>query len=179
MTTNAPRGYTLLELIVSLAIFSMVMVIVTGAYLMLINLDREVRATNQTVSTLSFTVDSMARSIRTGSNYSCESGGINNCKQFTFTDSSGQTQHYCRKTDNTIGQYTTGNCTTATSITDPSITIDTLTFVLVGVGASDNVQPQVIFTMHGTMPTGAAGTGASKKAEFTIQTSATERLLEI
>ena len=60
MNACTKRGYTLVELIVSLGLFSMVMLVVTGAYLTLISLDRQARASNQLSATLSFAVETTA-----------------------------------------------------------------------------------------------------------------------
>ncbi|MBU2104033.1 type II secretion system GspH family protein [Patescibacteria group bacterium] len=180
MSTNkTQRGYTLLEMIVSLGIFSLVMVVVTGAYLTLISLDRQARGNNQLVSSLSFAVESMARNMRTGTGYMCNgSSVVPNCDggtSITFVDSQGQTITYFKRSDGTIGQCT-GACSEsrAVSLTDPLITIQSLTFYVRGVGTADIVQPQVIFVIKGSMKT-----DTNKTTDFTIQTGATQRFIDI
>lgn len=181
------RGYTLLELIVSLAIFSIVITIVMGAYLTLISLDREIRSTNETVTNLSFAADSMARTIRTGTRYACvppsDSDGNGLCSQLNLLDSSGNSVRYTLKNDHTIGEcYDSGSGCSYVSITDPRITIDTLLFNVTGEDAgspSDNSQPQVTFTIHGMMPTNATGNKSGTSTDFTIQTSATQRQIDL
>lgn len=177
MTTSIPsRGYTLLELIVSIGLFSLVMLVVTSSYLSLLSMDRRARATNELVSNLSFAVESMMRNVRTGTNYSCGSGN-GTCSQLSFRDSQNQTFTYLLRSDGTIGQCTgVGGCsqTTATQITDPRITITNLTFYVRGVGTGDATQPQVTVSIRGTMPTDQGRT-----TDFTIQTGATQRLIDI
>ena len=192
MNHSRMRGYTLLEMIVAIGIFSIVMLIVTGAYLSLLGLDRELRATSSLVTNLSFAVDSMARSIRTGTLYGCGSTGGNpdsagnngTCDSFSYLDTSlNEKVTYIRKNDGTIGRCTGGGvCTSGNSIslTDPSVGIADsggLTFYVRGVGTSGgdaSVQPQVTFTIRGTM------VGSSNRTtDFSIQTSATQRLIEI
>lgn len=175
------RGYTLVELIVSLGLFSMVMVVVTGAYLTLISLDRQARASNQLSATLSFAVESMARSMRTGTTYMCnQNSSAPNCgsggTSISFVDTQGQTVTYLLKSNGSIGQCTGGLCTDATaiSLTDPRITVTSLKFYVAGVGTTDRVQPQVTFTLAGTMKT-----DSGKTTNFAVQTSATQRYLEI
>jgi prepilin-type N-terminal cleavage/methylation domain-containing protein len=180
MHTSSNRGYSLLELIVSLGIFSVIMLIATGAYLSLISLDRHARASNQLSATLSFAVESMARSLRTGSNYACNaSASAPNCTSggtsISFRDSEGQTVTYRLRADGSIGQCTGGLCTDASAIplTDSRIAIDTLRFYVRGVG-NDYVQPQVTFVVSGTMTT-----DEGEQASFSIQTGATQRLIEL
>ncbi len=194
MTSTPLRGYTLLEMIVAVGIFSVVMLIVTGAYLSLIGLDRELRASTSLVTNLSFALDSMSRGIRTGNSYGCgstggdplnPSAGTNAvCTSFSYYDVSlGSKVTYKRKNDGTIGRCTgTSVCTDASaiSLTDPNITISNpngLTFYVRGVGTSGSgagVQPQVTFTLRGTMKGDKNHT-----LDFSIQTSATQRLIEI
>lgn len=182
------RGYTLIEMIVSVGIFSLVMLVVSGAYVSLIGLDRQSRATNELVTNLSFALESMSRSIRTGSNYVCSPGDSNgnstdgSCHQITFTDNNlGQQVTYRRNSTGTIGEcigVAAASCTDANAIvlTNSRVQIggNGLTFYVRGVGASDQIQPQVTFTITGTMPNGNSG----GTAQFSIQSSATQRRTE-
>jgi len=168
------RGYTLIELIVSVAIFSMVMLLATAALLTLIDLDRRARATNDVVTNLSYVVDSMARSIRTGTDYSCGSAG-GDCptgrSSFSFTDYDGREVSY-QMSGGTIGQCIGSTCST---LTDPRITIDTFTFYVIGSTRGDGVQPRTLFTISGSLrphPT-------DDLVKFTIESSATQRLIDI
>lgn len=174
---QTPRGFTLVEIIVSVGLFSVVMLVATAAYFMIVTLDKEARATNELVVNLSFAVDSIARNIRTGTAYNCDGIGNGSCSRFSFVDAQGQTVTYLLKSDNSIGQCTgAGACTsvTAVSVTDPRIKTEGLTFHVRGVGVGDMLQPQVLMSARGTMPS-----AQGRVVEFTIQTSATERFLEL
>ena len=162
-------GYTLVELIVSIALFSIVMLIVMAAYLAIISLDRQARAGSQLVSSLSFALDSMSRTIRTGTGYT--GGGTT----FSFTDSTGQAVTYRLGpgTQKSIAQCMGTGCTDVT-LTDPKITITTLNFIVRGAASSDGVQPQVTIIAKGTMQTDAGRT-----TSFSIQTGATQRLIDL
>lgn len=179
--SSSQRGYSLLELIVSLGIFSMVMLVVTGAYITLISLDRQARANNQLAASLSFAVESMARSMRTGTQYACNANpSVPNCASggtsISFLDSQNQTITYRLKNDGSIGQCTGSLCTdtTAVSLTDSHIDIETIRFYVRGVGVSDRTQPSVTFVIAGTMTTEGGET-----TSFSIQTGATQRLIEL
>jgi prepilin-type N-terminal cleavage/methylation domain-containing protein len=175
------RGFTLLELIVSVAIFSMVMLTVTSAYLSLISLDRQARATSELSTNLSFALESMVRAMRTGKNYVC-AGNASSCTSFSFTDDQGRTvTYYVRGTDGSIVQCI-GACTDATAIpiTDPRVRFNAssgLRFAVRGsyaAGSSDGKQPYVTIIARGTMQT-----DANKTSSFVIQTSAVQRIIDL
>ncbi|MDR3547762.1 MAG: type II secretion system protein [Candidatus Pacebacteria bacterium] len=177
--TTKQRGFTLIEMIVSVAIFAIVMTAVAAAYLNLINIDRQTRGTNDVVNNLSFALDSMSRAIRTGTNYQCGGSGGSNCpsgsSEFTFINSSGQTVTYLLS-NGEVGECIGTLCTpsSATYFTDPRIKISSLTFYVTGVGTGDVLQPRVTFVIHGTLTT-----STSNAVAFTIQTTATERGIDI
>jgi prepilin-type N-terminal cleavage/methylation domain-containing protein len=171
------RAFTLIELMVSVALFTIVMSIVATAYLHMLSLDRRVRATNDVSNNLNFVVDTMARSIRTGTTYQC--GGGTNCvypsgqSTFTFKDDQSNTVKYALS----AGQITecSGSGCIDTPITDPRITISNLTFFVSGVGAGDTVQPFVTFIIKGSITVDPQQTPVA----FSIQTSAIMRQTDI
>jgi prepilin-type N-terminal cleavage/methylation domain-containing protein len=67
------RGFTLVELMVSLTVFSVVMLISTGVLLVMIDVNAKGQALYSSYSNLTFALDSMTREIRTGRNYYCGS----------------------------------------------------------------------------------------------------------
>lgn len=184
--TTSQRGYTLLELIVSVGIFSLVMLAATGAFLQLISLDKQARATNDIVTNLSFAVDTMSRTVRTGTNYRCnDSSGSPNCldigtpgTSFGFTDSEAPARAivYSLASGQIVEDITVGGVTSRAAITDPRITIQALNFYVRGVGieSGTKIQPQVTFVIRGTMKI-----GEGKTVDFTIEGGGTERLLEL
>jgi prepilin-type N-terminal cleavage/methylation domain-containing protein len=182
MTRNpSSRGFTLIELLISVAIFAIVMVSVSAAYLNLVNLDKQARATDDLTNNLSFAMDSMARAIRTGTQYQCGGPGGSNCttpsSEFTFVNSSGVTVTYIlNTTTHQIGECTGATCSTAAAsyITDPRISIDSLQFYVTGATRGDQFQPIVVFTIHGTLQT-----GSNHVTTFVLQTSSTERGIDI
>ena len=176
------KGFTLIEMMVSIALFSIVMVIVATAYLNLLNLDREAKATNDVTANLNFVMDTMSRSIRTGTHYSCVGGGAN-CggpqSSFSFIADDGVTYVAYALQGGNIVECTSssGSCSPSTPINDPSITVDNLSFYVKGVdtGNSDGTEPQVTMVIIGHInidPNHAPVT-------FDIQTSATQRQIDI
>lgn len=187
---SSSRGFTLIELIVSVGIFAVVMLIATSAYLTLIRLDRRARATNQIVNNLSFAMDAMVRGIRTGSEFHCingapdASGNSTNgaCTEFYYTDSnlasgSDVVTLFLNGTSvyrNEGAAYST-NPNTASLLTDPAITVSSLVFYVRGAGTSNDLQPQVLFTLKGSMPADSNGDVTT----FTIEEGATARVIDL
>lgn len=185
------RGFTLVELIVSIGLFTIVVTIAMSAYLALISLDRKARATNDLVSNLSFVMESMSRNIRTGTVYACGGYGSGpNCwggggsSVFYFVDETPQSVTYRRTVLNGIGGVgvctgtTVCNDSNATPLTDPRINITNLTFYTDGVGTSApyaTKQPRVLFTVTGTITPDPT----SLPITFTIEGGSTERLIEL
>ena len=185
------RGFTLVELIVSVGLFALVMLIATGAYFSLIALDRQARATNQVVGSLSFAMDTMTRGIRTGTNYQCTNifddvygnSSTGSCTSFSYSDTALNTVvSYVLKANGTIGRcegVAPGACTdvNASALTDSSITIQKLSFYVRGAGNSAaptwQQQPHVTFVISGRMPA-----GPNKTVPFTIEQGSTQRLID-
>jgi prepilin-type N-terminal cleavage/methylation domain-containing protein len=69
------RGFTLPEMIVAIGIFTAVMFVSTGALLSIVSVNKKAQAQQSAINNLSFALENMARNIRTGSNYHCESSG--------------------------------------------------------------------------------------------------------
>jgi prepilin-type N-terminal cleavage/methylation domain-containing protein len=65
-------GFTLVELLVSLAIFSMVVIASLGAMLSIADANRRVQKTRAVLDNLSLSIESMSRNLRLGSAYHCE-----------------------------------------------------------------------------------------------------------
>lgn len=77
MQTATPQsGFTLIEMLVSLSLFTVVVTITVGSMLVLINGNRELVNSQSIMDSLSFSMDSMTREIRTGRAYFC--GSVNN-----------------------------------------------------------------------------------------------------
>lgn len=171
MKTSLSKGYTLVELIVAIGLFSIIMTLAAGAYLLMISIARETQAAASGIDNLAFASEVMLRTIRTGTNYSC-GGGSGDCTNggstFSVTDSNGVVQTFT-KTGTAITQNNV-------SLTDPSITITSLTFYVDGTKTppSDYNQPYATITISGTV-----NTGPGKTQSFTLETGAAMRGTDI
>lgn len=163
-------GYTLIELIIAIGLFALVMTLASGAYLFMISINRQVQGTATGIDNLSFALEDMTRSIRTGGTYSCNGSG--NCSgggnSFSFTDSNGVMITYdlagstLRKTKGGV----------SSTLTDPKVVISSLLFYADGTARApgDYEQAHVTIVVSGTV---AAGPG--KTVPFTVETAATMR----
>lgn len=81
-TRSSQSGFTLIEMIVSLAVFSGVITIAVGALLVLVAANNQLQGEQSVMTNLSFALDSMTREMRTGTDYYCDSqatyNGTNN-----------------------------------------------------------------------------------------------------
>ena len=167
---SAKRGYTLVELIVAVGLFALVMLLASGAYLMMIGLNRHAQGVATGINTLSFALETMTRNIRTGFTYNC--GGLGDCpsgaSSFSFKNANDAPVSYSLA--NAAIQETING--SVRSLTDPSVAISSLTFYVVGTGKppGDYQQPRVAITVSGTV-----SYGAGKTESFIIETGATMR----
>jgi prepilin-type N-terminal cleavage/methylation domain-containing protein len=172
-------GYTLVELIVAVGLFAVVMTLATGAYLVMISVNRQTQALSVGINNLAFALETMTRNIRGGTNYSCAAAGagIADCSSggFTFsvTSPQGAPTTYTRSVSGVITETASGS---TVDLTDPSINVTSLTFYVDGsTPGSDNRQPMVIITARGTVSSGPGG----KTTPFTVETAAVMRGIDL
>lgn len=65
------KGFTLIEALVSLGIFSIVVVAATGVILSIISSNKKNQAISSVVNNLNYSIESMVRDIKTGYRYKC------------------------------------------------------------------------------------------------------------
>lgn len=63
---NGKRGFTLIEMMVSVAIFSIVVMISLGAILTILDANRKARTLTEVMNNLNFSVEMITRSLKTG-----------------------------------------------------------------------------------------------------------------
>lgn len=193
---QASRGFTLVELIVATALFSIVMLVSVGALLSLVGANHKVQSLQSVMDNLNISLDGMERAIRMGSNFH-GAGGDLNCGGSDY-----QTTHDCvdggtifafEPYGNTSSDqpwiysydavtkrlYKSENGAAPIAITAPEVSIDSLKFYVVGsdrgcsVTPCDTVQPKVVIVVKGTA-------GADKaKTTFHVQVTAVQRLLDL
>ena len=76
ITRKYNTGFTLVETLVSLALFSVVLVISSGVIFSVINVNKKNQAISSVVNNLNYSIDSMVRDIKTGYLYKCNYAGV-------------------------------------------------------------------------------------------------------
>ncbi len=71
---NSRHGFTLVEMIVALGIFSVVAVVALGALTKIISANKKAQTLQASITNLNFALDSMSREMRVGKNYYCSTG---------------------------------------------------------------------------------------------------------
>ncbi len=188
-------GFTLIEVMVSTAIFSMVMVIALGALLALSEADRKAQTLNTAVNNMGSALDSMSRAIRTGVSYYCGSGGnygdVYDCQSspgtyLSFVASDGTHVAYCLDNSSGVGiikreirpasnNVLDSSCNTPgfVPLTPPDVNITRLSFYVVGSSKSDQLQPKVTILLSGSVQV-----TATQSSVFNIQSTVTQRIYD-
>ena len=182
------RGFTLVEMIVATGLFAVVMLISVGALLSLVGANRKTQALHSVMNNLNIALDSMVRSIRMGTTYHCGGGNYTDAEEcpnggtlFAFEpfggdpdDPQNQWVYYYDSTTKRIYKSEDSG-TNSFAITAPSVTIDSLSFYVVGTDTGDTIQPKVVITIKGT----AGAEQAKTRSEFHIQATAVQRILDL
>ncbi len=189
--TRSRRGFTLVEMLVAVALFSVVMLTAGVTLVSLVYANRKAQAIQSTMNNLNIALDGMVRSIRSGSNYRCGSQTTSpgDCARggtvIYFTPFGGDPKklnqdwaYIYNPSTGVISKTTDGNINDAIPIIAPEVTIASMTFYVVGTAPEslgDTLQPKVVITLRGT----AGVQGATTRTNFNIQATAVQRVLDI
>lgn len=188
ISTQKTAGFTLVEMMVAVAIFSMVAVISISALLALVDANRRSQALFSVVNNLNFAVEGMTRQMRTGAYYHCGSaGGVaqpQDCPggddYIAFeayngdrNDPSDQLVYRYNAAEDRIEKSTNGGMN-FTPLTAPEVVVESFEVRVNGAPRTDDEQPTAVFLIEGYVD---MGKGAH--SEFHIQTSATQRVIDV
>jgi type II secretory pathway pseudopilin PulG len=177
------KGFTLIELIVSTAIFMTIMLIAMGSLIMVSNTARKSTALNFTMDNLNFAMESMSRSLRMGTNYYCANEvptdglTVRDCEEgeraisFIPAEDDGSTRRISYKQEDDIIQRCIGS-EPCVDIISPNIKIDFLKFFVRGSVIDNETQPGIYMLVKGTV------TIKNEPKSFAIQTMISQRTLE-
>ena len=197
---NTSAGFTLVELLVSLALFTIAMTVSIGSLYTVSQASKRVQAMRSVLDNLNFAMESMSRNIRTGTKVTCgplvninapvscalSTGGSDTIsfqstlgvqEKVSYTlDQSNPNAISIAKVVAPLDTDTSGTIVPSTiAVTAPEIQITSLKFFVDGNdagGVSDLRQPNVIIIVSGV------ATVNDQSAPFTIQTYASQRTIE-
>ena len=201
------KGFTLIEVMVSTALFSIVMVVALGALLSLSAASRKAQTLNTAVNNMSAALESMSRTIRTGYGYNCSSGStivgsviqVNNCSSdaqlFSFVAADQSHVEYCLHNGvvgrevfaGPSGSWPAGHhdCSTDlsfstyfTPLTPPDVSISKLTFYVVGANPKSGTTPDSLQPKVTILMAGTVAVTANQSTAFNIQTTVTQRIYD-
>ncbi len=194
LRTNS--GFSLIELLVSMALFVVVLTMGIGALMVLINANAKAQNTQESVSNIQFALDSMTREIRTGFAYYCSNGTettgnvtihqdcnkgsylsiIEGGKSLTAGSDNRRIAYRHNSTDGSIERKVgTGSWV---RLTNPTIDITAMHFNVSNTASKEDdinlFQPNVTIFIEGEV-VGVNNTGSA----FMIQTTVTKRVLDL
>ena len=195
MQSKKTAGFTLVELVVAVALFAVVMTVVAGALLTIVDANRKALAQQVVISNLNFALESMSRALRVGSAYHCDAsqGDITqarDCPSGTGADSiafeAGEGD-YSNSADQRIFRLNTSthqiersvdSGVTWIAITAPEIYISNLKFFVKGADGSAEgsgaLQARVVFVVRGY-----SVTADRSRVYFNLSTAVSQRILDI
>lgn len=191
---NNNTGFTLVEVLVSVALFTVVVTTAVSALIIILDANRKAQNISSTINNAFFTFETMSRLMRTGVNYHCGGGGstdspqdcVNGDNEMFFTDDRGQFVHVWLTEVSGIGTImqeadpngaTTGGISFGPEypLTSDDFDVETLLFTVTGSDIVSNTeQPKTTITFHGI-----SNPGTSESSELKLQTTVTQRVIDL
>lgn len=178
------KGFTLVEMLVAIAIFMIVVTTTLGAFLKMVDINKKVQSVRNAMDNANLAMETMMRNIRLGYNYESDSGESDS---ISFLDQNGINVVYFLdkqpnpyKPNESIGVlYRTYDKSDEVAITSPDVDIQRLAFRVEGSAMSngspaDDVQAHVKIFVKGqtVLPNN------EHNFNFSFQALATQRLYD-
>ncbi|MEK7531417.1 MAG: type II secretion system protein [Patescibacteria group bacterium] len=179
-------GFTLVEMIVSVGLFTAVSFIATGSLLSIVLVNKKVQAQQAVMNNLNFALESMTRDIRVGKAYHCGGGTFTDPQDcsgggdyFSFLSAENAQQYVYRLEPggSVIEKSTEGGVLGSyTDLTAEEIHINSLSFVVKGSALGDGIQPSVLIALSGYAF--IESQSRPEKVDFSLQTTVSQRLID-
>ncbi len=206
-TKEQQGGYMLVEIMVSLMIFTMVAVASATALLSIVDANSKAQALKAVMDNLSVAVENISRTVRIGTDIKClpvsaggslgtEAQDITTCREGTkgisflpqdASDTTDRLQYYFKETIDAEGKtkgaiYRNRN-SQEVALTAPEVIINNVTFYVLASGTT-TVQSTVSSDIQGQARVfvninGKAGATAFSATPFNIQTTVSQREIEL
>lgn len=184
------RGFSLIEVMVSLAVFAIVVLVAAGALLKVIDANKKSQALKAVINNLNFALESMSRELRTGATYHCEAssnitpsgavatpkdcpgGGVYLAFEEQLGTASHLDQHVYRFQNGTI-QKSINSGMSYDSIIGSDVVIENLKFYVTGtaLGSTGDTEPaKVLIVLNGYV-----NTRQKFRSDFSLQTTISQR----
>lgn len=176
-------GFTLVEILVSISIFSVVMLIVSSSIYSVFDSNKKSQSLRSVMDNLNLSLEAMTRTIRFGKDYHCDiNAGVQSsprdcasgANSIAITDFNGNRVVY-KLVGSRIARTINGGSDIFVTGTD--VTISTTTFRVLGsapyspsTGTFDLAQAKVIIVIDGY-----AGSKATSRSSFVLQTTVSQR----
>lgn len=172
---------------VAVALFSIVMLVGMSALFTLVSENKRAQALNSVITDLNFTLESMARTIRTGYDYGCGFSAGNDCPsgdtRFQVTavinDQEYRVRYRYRQLqgrgfiERQLSPIGGGSGQSWTQITSSNVDIEEFDFFVFGADGTDQFQPRVMIALSGT------AIEIEEDSDFSIQTTVTQRVIDL
>ncbi len=162
-------GFTLLELVVAVSIFSIVTTIAIGLVTSSLKGERRAVAAQNVQDNARFVFDYLSKEIRTANTFSLISSS-----DVKYTNYLGELIEIKLNGTNIDRIVTSGSSSVTATLTTSGVSVSYLNFTLTGAGTSDNLQPKL--TILATF--NSSGLRPEQQTSIDMQTTISQRLLD-
>ena len=170
------RGFTLIEMLVSISVFMVVMLVAASSLLSIIDGNSKAQSLKSAINNLNFAIESMQKNIRVGTSYlgrtscSLESDTCIGFVSYKDSDNDSNKDYVLYRYNNQsiekcISLTGSATCSNFTRLTAPEVKITSMKFYI-----DNSSQPRVLITVSGE-----AGTKQRIKTNFNLQTTVSQR----
>lgn len=158
-TMNTQKGFTLVEVLVAIGLFSIIVAIAAGGFITALRTQRQVAALIEAQSNASLAIEQLAREARTGYLFCHDAGGTGdgNCdatgpantySNLDFYTAEGE--HVCYSlVGGELQRSSGGGCASGTgqSVTGENVSVKYLQFIVIGNQEDDHWNPRITILM--------------------------------